>query len=256
MTSTIGVKKIIYPNGTNIATLDSSGSVAFAGASTVGGTLGVTGASTFNGNMELSATSPVLTLTATNTNQGSILFKEGSTQKFNVSVVGSSDVFQIYNYNTSSQSMVIDASGRVTKPSQVAFMAQPTSTQSNLAVAGSGVNIDLGTERFDVGGDFASNTFTAPVTGKYALHALFYMNAVDSGTTYYEFTIKTSNRNYGLVVYVGAGGSTDHAYATWSSSVIADMDASDTAYLHFYQAGGTQQTDVSTGTYFMGYLLG
>ena len=78
MTSTIGVKKIIYPNGTNIATLDSSGSVAFAGASTVGGTLGVTGASTFNGNMELSATSPVLTLTATNTNQGSILFKEGS----------------------------------------------------------------------------------------------------------------------------------------------------------------------------------
>lgn len=152
--------------------------------------------------------------------------------------------------------MRIDANGRVTTPNQVAFMAQPTSLQSNLAVAGSGVDIDLGTERFDIGGNFASSTFTAPVEGKYALHALFYMNAVDSGTTYYEFTIKTSNRNYGLVVYVGAGGSTDHAYATWSSSVVADMDASDTAHLHYYQAGGTQQTDVSTGTYFMGYLLG
>ena len=43
MTSTLGIKKIQHPNGTNIATLDSSGSIAFAGASTVAGTLGVTG---------------------------------------------------------------------------------------------------------------------------------------------------------------------------------------------------------------------
>ncbi len=48
MTSTLGIKKIQYPNGTNIATLDSSGSIAFAGASTVAGTLGVTGAVTAN----------------------------------------------------------------------------------------------------------------------------------------------------------------------------------------------------------------
>ena len=47
MTSTLGIKKIQYPNGTNIATLDSSGSIAFAGASTVAGTLGVTGIGTF-----------------------------------------------------------------------------------------------------------------------------------------------------------------------------------------------------------------
>ena len=46
MTSTLGIKKIQHPNGTNIATLDSSGSIAFAGASTVAGTLGVTGAIT------------------------------------------------------------------------------------------------------------------------------------------------------------------------------------------------------------------
>ena len=46
MTSTLGIKKIQHPNGTNIATLDSSGSIAFAGASTVAGTLGVTGETT------------------------------------------------------------------------------------------------------------------------------------------------------------------------------------------------------------------
>ena len=37
MTSTIGVKKIQYPNGTDILTLDSSGSVTLGGASTITG---------------------------------------------------------------------------------------------------------------------------------------------------------------------------------------------------------------------------
>ena len=61
MTSTLGIKKIQYPNGTNIATLDSSGSIAFAGASTVAGTLGVTGVLTgtsldISGNIDVDGT--------------------------------------------------------------------------------------------------------------------------------------------------------------------------------------------------------
>ena len=43
MTSKIGVKKIQYPNGTDIITLDSSGSLAIADSATVGGTLDITG---------------------------------------------------------------------------------------------------------------------------------------------------------------------------------------------------------------------
>jgi len=53
MTSTLGIKKIQYPNGTNIATLDSSGSIAFAGASTVAGTLAVTGETTLATHLNL-----------------------------------------------------------------------------------------------------------------------------------------------------------------------------------------------------------
>jgi len=41
MTSTIGVKKIQYPNGTDILTLDSSGSIAIGAAATISGTLTV-----------------------------------------------------------------------------------------------------------------------------------------------------------------------------------------------------------------------
>ena len=49
----------------------------------------------------------------------------------------------------------------------------------------------LGTERFDVGANFASNTFTAPVTGKYQLNATLYLNKLDSASTYYELRIHT-----------------------------------------------------------------
>ena len=41
MTSTLGIKKIQYPNGTDILTLDSSGSIAIGAAATIGGTLTV-----------------------------------------------------------------------------------------------------------------------------------------------------------------------------------------------------------------------
>ena len=51
MTSTIGVKKIQYPNGTDILTLDSSGSLAIADSASVGGTLSVTGATTITGDL-------------------------------------------------------------------------------------------------------------------------------------------------------------------------------------------------------------
>ena len=60
----------------------------------------------------------------------------------------------------------ISANNEITMPSQPAFLAQPTSTQSNIST-GATVTVVLGTERFDLNGDFASNTFTAPIAGKY-----------------------------------------------------------------------------------------
>ena len=49
--STIGVKKIQYPDGPDILTLDSSGSIAIADSATVGGILDVTGDLTIAGDL-------------------------------------------------------------------------------------------------------------------------------------------------------------------------------------------------------------
>jgi hypothetical protein len=152
------------------------------------------------------------------------------------------------------ESMRIDASGRVTMPYQPAFSARPASAQDNIANNESQVTLSFGTEIFDAGSNFASNVFTAPVTGKYQFNALIYTQNLDSAATYFLIAIKTSNRTY-LNIQSGASLGADASYYTYTLSILADMDASDTAYIFAQQAGGTSQADIDTDSYFTGYLV-
>ena len=88
-----------------------------------------------------------------------------------IKVDASSSDFQLLNYESAKISLftsgldrlTIDANGHITSTSQPAFLVHPASSQLNLTV-GSANAIAFGTEIFDQNGDFASNTFTAPVT--------------------------------------------------------------------------------------------
>ena len=140
-----------------------------------------------------------------------------------------------------SEHMKIDANGHVTMPNQSAFNATNNGTQSNIAT-GSQVTVALGTERFDVNADFASDTFTAPVTGKYQLNAFIRFDNLDSAAHYYELKILTSNSGYGVILDPDFGQ--DQSYFNMSLAVLADMDASDTAKVELRQEGGTAQTDI------------
>ncbi len=46
----------------------------------------------------------------------------------------------------------------------------------------------------------------------------------------------------------------DAGFWTFTYSVLADMDASDTAYVGIIQMSGTAQTDVNANTFFSGHL--
>ena len=165
-----------------------------------------------------------------------------------------------YNYENApvivgtnnSERMRIDATGAVTMPHQPAFLAQPASTQLNVGTSTT-VTVVFGGERFDQNADFASNTFTAPVTGKYQLSYSLYLTNIDSAATYYEIYIQTSNRAYGFVI--DPNFASDLSYLTLTGSVLADMDASDTSYVSLRMQGGTAQTDIATPSYFSGYLV-
>ena len=149
--------------------------------------------------------------------------------------------------------LTIDANGHVLKPLQPAFLATPSSQQSDFAT-GSAITVAFGTEIYDQNADFASNTFTAPVTGKYFLGVNGYIRNLDTAANYYQLNLVTSNRNY--YDLVEPAFSSDMNYYPIAIAVVVDMDANDTAVVQYTQSGGSAQSDINTDARFTGYLLG
>jgi|TARA_R100001510_G_C7486106_1_gene95941 hypothetical protein len=154
--------------------------------------------------------------------------------------------------------MTISANDEITMPSQPAFLAQPASAQNNVPINAI-TTISFGTERYDQNGDFASSTFTAPVTGKYLLTYAIYVQYVDGTTDYLDIILNTSNRDYFQThdpEYIQDHSGNDVIYFTATYSVVADMDASDTAKVRIgMNNSGAAQMDVQTGSTFSGCLL-
>ena len=157
-------------------------------------------------------------------------------------------------------SMAIDANGIITKPLQPAFLANGLASEmTDLSADGSDHNIVFNGERFDQNSDYNTSTgeFTAPVTGKYQFNFIIYTNHVDTGATYYQIKLTTSNFTY--IQILEPKFSSDVLYFTWDSpNLLVDMDASDTAKVQVRQVGGTSQLHVSNNanyTVFSGYLV-
>lgn len=132
----------------------------------------------------------------------------------------------------------------IAKTPQSAFSVTKSGSQDNIAV-GSNVTVTFDTEIFDIGGDFATNTFTAPVDGKYQLNFTIRLDSTPADATYMVGTIITDNRSYSTIINVAAAIN----YVNLQLSALVDMDANDTAYLVVIQGAGTQQADIIAGAY-------
>ena len=77
----------------------------------------------------------------------------------------------IFKTNSGTEHMKIDSTGHVTMPKQSAFSVHKNNSAQDNISEGSDVTVTFSGEQFDQNSDFASNTFTAPVTGKYFLDA-------------------------------------------------------------------------------------
>ena len=197
------------------------------------------------------------------TNSGgftNIFFGTSTTANYGVAVgglrAGTDDVpsFQIRMLNdaiTGVRVLKITNAGEVTMPLQPAFQAHPAQTQPNIGTGA--VTVVLGTERFDVGANFASNTFTAPITGKYQLNAIFNVLQMDQDTGYYDMAIVTSNKSYFHSVDPDIFDQ-DAPFYYAQISALADMDAGDTAKMTITRQDGAAQLDIAVNTNFSGYL--
>jgi hypothetical protein len=247
--------------GATRLSISSAGNVTVAGNAVMNGTdntSGVLTASTYSNYKFQGANTanygPNIEL---NTPDGTLLQmcrvgrRDGGTSNDVYIRTGLASALKLGTNNTTS--LTISSAGAVTMPTTPAFSAAPSAAQDNLAVAPAVVDIVLGTEIFDQGANFASNTFTAPVAGRYQLNAILGLVNIDSAAAFYQVQIATSNRTYTYTYDPDFGQ--DAVYWEFGPSVLADMDASDTAVMRFYQSGGTAQTDVaSVRTYFNGYL--
>ena len=163
------------------------------------------------------------------------------------------------NTFTGNQSITgtLGVSGIVTMPAQPAFLAYNSASDLNVTGNGAVATVDFDTEIFDQGSNFAADTFTAPVTGRYRFSTSVFLEGIVAATNF-NLSLVTSNRT--ILLFANTGAYTgDQSVA---GSVLCDMDAADTAYVTVTVSGMAGNTADIVGaatstlyTYFSGELV-
>lgn len=164
-----------------------------------------------------------------------VQFDINTTNEYRVGVDDTdSDAFKVSQGGAlgTNDHFAMSADGERTLPLNPCFYAVLGSDESN--VTGSGTAHTLGTSTaftsvYDQGSNLSSLnpvTFTAPITGRYALTVNCGFSGVDTATaTSTRTVIVTSNRNHTIFT----GYSPDVDSLGTNVSMVVDMDASDTA---------------------------
>ena len=206
------------------------------------------------GNDDFKLTAKTLSIGGAAAADSKIVF-DGNAQDFHIGLDDSADDLVIGLGSTlgTTTHMSFDETGAILKPLQPAFSAYIASTQTISSTNITTITFD--TEIFDQNADFNTSnyTFTAPVTGRYLLAIKFRLVNADgnSGGHYTQTQIVTSNRTYTTI------SGTDLTYEGQNTTVIADMDASDTALV---KLTSSNDSDFAIGagsgeTSFFGCLL-
>ena len=208
--------------------------------------------------------------TASNTiNIGNGTTASGNTQTVNIAASASgTGVATVTIGNTNGASSLalragtgdITMSGIVKNSSQPGFLTTLSTSQLNFTTS-SDVTVLFDSEIFDNASNFDTGayTFTAPEAGKYLFNAAVRIDNIDTAADYYTLYLITSNRNYRLAIIDPGQFAADLVYWHLNGSAIADMDASDTAYIVIRQQAGTAQSDIisaTTNSFFSGWMLG
>jgi hypothetical protein len=157
-------------------------------------------------------------------------------------VIGANDAYSLSLETSGNTALTIAATGEVTMPLQPAVFAFNASNENNLTGNGTAATARLNTEVYDQNADFASNTFTAPVTGRYHISACLAVSGMTTSATAFLVQLVTSNRTF---VPVQGGSVPANGSYHWPLSVDADMDVNDTVYMRFYVYGmGSDTVDI------------
>jgi hypothetical protein len=130
--------------------------------------------------------------------------------------------------------------GEITYPLQSAFLATHTVAQNNATGDGTNATYNYTTEIYDQNSDYdGTNTFTAPVTGRYIFSCSIYMGGLSASHTNGSIYFIGSNRDF-LINQMNYGVIRETVYGveSWSGTCQLDMDAGDTCYVRVGISGG------------------
>ena len=155
--------------------------------------------------------------------------------------------------------VVINDDDAMTNASQPCFLAFNSATDTNVTGTGTIFTLDLDTEVFDQGNDFAADTFTAPVTGRYTFATEVRYIGLLAGADFISVAIVTSNRTYDR--FISAPDNLPGEAAQGLAVAAADMDLGDTAVVEVFVNGEASDVVDIRGdatillTYFSGCLI-
>lgn len=134
------------------------------------------------------------------------------------------------------------SSASITQPNQPSFLVYISASQLNVTGDGTTFTCTFDTELFDQGANFSANVFTAPVTGRYQLNVKLELDQVSQAShTDVDVLLVTSNRSYEWrIVDVPTSVVTINP----AFSVLADMDANDTAFVTVNVGGASKVVDL------------
>lgn len=90
---------------------------------------------------------------------------------------------------TVTEAMRIDSAQRITQPLQPSFSASLSADVANATGDGTAYTIAFNTEQYDQGSNFAANTFTAPIAGRYRFNWTISVDDLLVGHTKMEVTV-------------------------------------------------------------------
>jgi hypothetical protein len=186
------------------------------------------------GNDDFKLTAKTLSIGGAAAADSKIVF-DGNAQDFHIGLDDSADDLVIGLGSTlgTTSHIVIDEAGHITKPLQSACLVQKSANQNVNSTSLTVVSFD--TEKFDQNADYGSNTFTAPVTGKYLLtYCVDTFNAHSGG--YLRVDLVTSNTTFQQYGTIDTGS---NEYFSREFSAVCDMDASDTAQVKVLHSNDT-----------------
>ena len=231
----------VTSSGTNIGP---NGSYITANSSGIG--IGTNNPQT---SLHLKTNGGAIALIESNTNYDGNIRVKNTGAYYTIGMLGSpgSTSLSFYDNNAEASRMSIDTSGRVTMPSQPAFIATKDSSQTltqsieNLIV--------FGTEVIDIGSHYSSNRFTAPVTGVYQFQFSCMGNSSNAG--YVRFALKKNGASFYGLTYATI---TTNAYESIVSSSLVNLSTNDYVEVNVYPTMTSFVLD-NTGT-FSGCLVG